>query len=420
MLKNIDIIMYILMQTLIIFSICYCFQDNFNLSLNKKRIFLSSLGGTLVYFICFKYLYTNILVLGIISLFILVCILYVINFEKIYLIIFNSTIIIITYYIMFIIVSMLSKYKPGMFDLTDYSLTIFSWIGTVILFVVAYYTCNKRFFIPNNSSAILFVSFSLSMLLIELCCLSIMPDFSKWTIYNILLFTLIGMLCLFGIIFTNILQITAKKLEKEKQLNLSNIFTNIYFDQFNKEKENLSKIRHDYKNQLIIIQELINQNKYSEVVCYINDLTNRIPNKSNLVFTNNLIIDAYLNYVITDYHNIDFKIESNNLSLLDNITTDVLLVIINLINNAIGNISDDKKIEAVFVLKENQFIIKVENTCYNNPLLKKMKTTKNDKNNHGYGIEIIKDIVDKYDGCYLTNYQNNIFSTYITLNIGEN
>lgn len=49
-----------------------------------------------------------------------------------------------------------------------------------------------------------------------------------------------------------------------------------------------------------------------------------------------------------------------------------------------------------------------------------MKTSKSDKKNHGYGIEIIKDIVDKYNGSYFTNYQNDIFVTYIILNTGEN
>ena len=68
MLKNIDIAVYILTQTLIMFCFCFCFQDNFNLSLNKMKILFSSLIGSIVYFICFKYLFINIFILGIVLL----------------------------------------------------------------------------------------------------------------------------------------------------------------------------------------------------------------------------------------------------------------------------------------------------------------------------------------------------------------
>ena len=77
-----------------------------------------------------------------------------------------------------------------------------------------------------------------------------------------------------------------------------------------------------------------------------------------MVFTKNLIIDAYINYVIADHNDINFNIESNNLSGFDNMTTDLLLVIMNLMNNAIENIGEEKKVGAFFVLKDGQFIIK--------------------------------------------------------------
>ena len=51
MLKNIDIIVYILMQTVILFSVCFCFQDNFNLSLNKPKILFSSLIGSIILYV---------------------------------------------------------------------------------------------------------------------------------------------------------------------------------------------------------------------------------------------------------------------------------------------------------------------------------------------------------------------------------
>ena len=127
------------------------------------------------------------------------------------------------------------------------------------------------------------------------------------------------------------------------------------------------------------------------------------------------MIDAYINYLIQTYSDFNFLIRSNDLSINEDMSGDLLLVIMNLINNAIENSDENKNIVAELLFETKQYIIKVENSCHEDPNLYNFKTRKKDQLNHGYGLEIVKDIVAKYHGTYLTDYHDNIFKTYIVL-----
>ena len=59
-----------------------------------------------------------------------------------------------------------------------------------------------------------------------------------------------------------------------------------------------------------------------------------------------------------------------------------------------------------------------------NPLIKnihtngkKILTSKSDKKNHGFGLEIIKDIAKSYDGDVFIDYDNDTFKIIVQLNI---
>jgi sensor histidine kinase regulating citrate/malate metabolism len=103
---------------------------------------------------------------------------------------------------------------------------------------------------------------------------------------------------------------------------------------------------------------------------------------------------------------------------------DLCSVFSNLIDNAIdacNNISDSsliKFIEVMAGLKQDYLIIKISNSKENEIMVlnSKIVTTKADKNIHGLGLNIVKEIASKYDGNFKTVYTENDFTATVWLN----
>ena len=91
----------------------------------------------------------------------------------------------------------------------------------------------------------------------------------------------------------------------------------------------------------------------------------------------------------------------------------------------------DNSIDAVVKLTENQKIMTLKIKYINDYLiitatnptnkeftskeLSSIKTTKSDKENHGYGLKIIQAICKKYNGHFELNYQNHNFIVSIMI-----
>lgn len=132
-------------------------------------------------------------------------------------------------------------------------------------------------------------------------------------------------------------------------------------------------------------------------------------------YTGNIILDVYLNHIINNNQKINFKINAINFNNLDN-NLDFIILITNIIDNAVENISSPYYIQAFFRLEENMITLKITNSTLNNPINTGFKSNKN-TDNHGLGMTIITDIVAKYNGNVIYSYENNLFTVYIELKI---
>lgn len=236
---------------------------------------------------------------------------------------------------------------------------------------------------------------------------------------NILLCIAFGMLSMNILVFYLIYGI----LVREIQINENKIFlerakseTEIY-RQVSRNYENQRKREHEYKNEMMLISSLIGLKEYEKVKSVIEEFSNNSFCRINCIDTNNIIINAILNakYEETREKDILFVLKFNDLSGLNIKDRDIVIILSNLLNNAIvasEKCKDGDKIVKIKIWEDDtSVVISVINTYLIPPIFVdgKYKTIKKDKSSHGIGIENIKDTINKYNGTCAIRYDDKYF-----------
>lgn len=214
-------------------------------------------------------------------------------------------------------------------------------------------------------------------------------------------------------------QIAIKLLLSEQRANLyeNNIINS------NKQIENTVKIRHDMKNNIACIDNLIMKGKYDEAHKICQEVTNKFSSGGTIVNTDNSLLNAVLNVEIEKarLHGISVKLKiSDNMKQFNN-GSDIISIIGNIFDNAISYLTnhETKNKEIIFSIERTGFysIIKcnnkiIESVLSKNPLL---QTDKKNKRNHGKGISIVEDIAKKHGGDVIISEKNNKFIVSVIL-----
>jgi signal transduction histidine kinase len=174
---------------------------------------------------------------------------------------------------------------------------------------------------------------------------------------------------------------------------------------------------HEFKNQILCIEALLQNQDYDELNRYVKVISGALNHEHNAINTNHVIINAILNTKYQEAINkhIVFVIKVNNLSEIRMEDGDIVILLSNLLNNAIEACEqcDTKRvIKLKFMKEEDSIIISVKNTfqhtlVYENNEIETSKTKKPEE--HGVGIKNIIRVVDKYKGSYVIQNENNEF-----------
>ena len=184
--------------------------------------------------------------------------------------------------------------------------------------------------------------------------------------------------------------------------------------------DNLDRQRkrvHEFDNQLAAIKGMLEQGNIKELEEYVNLLEEKKPIEQATIDTKHVIVNAILNTKCEEMQSKDilFVSKINDLSELTIRDDDLVVLLSNLLNNAIEACeqSVDKVIKMKFVIEDNQIILSVKNSNAELPTQVdgKIVTSKTDHpGEHGIGLKNVEEVVEKYNGAYVIDFDNELFS----------
>ena len=180
----------------------------------------------------------------------------------------------------------------------------------------------------------------------------------------------------------------------------------------NNEKE-LRKLRHDMKNHIMMLNEYLRRSDTKTALEHLTNIQDTLEEISATVCTNNPAIDAAINIGARKAQSghIEYKVQIIGNSDVFIEAADVCKFLSNAIDNAIEACIPCKE-RYVYVeldISEENLKIHIENPTLHKHNIFDFLTSKPDKENHGYGMGNMKNVVKKYNGIMNTAIKDEIF-----------
>ena len=280
-----------------------------------------------------------------------------------------------------------------------------------------------------NKRAVIFMLFPTSQVLILSVIIKLImantdnatPEIMYFTLICVVICVISDVLCYRGLIQNS--QLYETKMRNE-QLEYERSTQYRYYEKINELQHEIMKYRHDFNNVLTtamnlytfpdtaekgkeMLDELSRKNQSNKMPFYCaNNIVNAILwDKSNTAKESGVTLDCDASF-------------SNDIPVDD---VDLCCLIVNMLDNAIrgAKAAESDKSIGIKIKEENgRIYISVSNYADMPDFesTEKLPSTKANKN-HGYGTEIIRNIVQKYDGDVLFTCKDRKFSTALSIRI---
>lgn len=191
-----------------------------------------------------------------------------------------------------------------------------------------------------------------------------------------------------------------------------------HYNAIKEKQEELAKVRHDFNNQLTAALQMIEDGNKETSREMLEGLRLEVEKSKAKTWCENAVINAVLLEKSRDCKakGIVFSAE---IEIAENITVNALhlcSIFSNLLDNAIHAAMEYKgatpNISLRTSLKEKYLYIKVENTS-------PKPFAKVPESGHGYGLQIIDNIVHQYNGEFQTNWEDDIYKALVVLELPD-
>lgn len=185
--------------------------------------------------------------------------------------------------------------------------------------------------------------------------------------------------------------------------------------------EEIRQLKHDLKNQIAVLEHLIQNEKYEEAKQHIQKLSSDIYQAASVCYTGNSAIDSILNLKGTYARNCNITfLHKINIGQITCDTVGICRILGNALDNAIETCNRTQLEQKCIYVAMNQIdkklIIEIDNTSL--PVdVSNLASSKPDKKIHGIGMQSIKQTVKNMNGDIIYYYENGYFSIQIMVYI---
>ncbi|MBR1742839.1 MAG: GHKL domain-containing protein, partial [Lachnospiraceae bacterium] len=241
---------------------------------------------------------------------------------------------------------------------------------------------------------------------------------------NTILFIAFGLVFMNLYLFSLICEIAAGKEMMKKSALLAERNRQSYkrFEEIKERYERIRKKEHEFENQMMAVFALAEKQDY-EGIKKLSDKYIHSGYALEYGFdTNHPVVNVIFNerYYSALDRGMLIVYKFNDLSKLPLDEAEVSIVLSNLLDNAMEaceKCETDKIIYVNFFVKEYDVLLKVENPFVNEMRKEngRLLSTKQDDIPHGFGIENVREIVERHDGIYSVKYADHIFKVIIDI-----
>ena len=243
---------------------------------------------------------------------------------------------------------------------------------------------------------------------------------------NLVASLLIAGISVVGMMVMYIRAITKAAVAEKKLLDVRNEIIERQYFEIKKTYERYRCMLHDEKHMLLYLQECLENEDINHAKIVINSYQSDLNQVGRCRWTGIQMIDSILSIKKKRIDDFSIKLQLDcQLHTIPIDETDFIVMFSNLIDNALDAVEHSKigERDVKIILKNinSMFLLKVINTCKIQPHIKNERflTNKENKKEHGWGIESVKYIVKKYNGDISFNNKKNLFEVSIIINLSE-
>lgn len=311
-------------------------------------------------------------------------------------------------------------YHFDMVNLNELTLPCLLWQGTVYVLIfifsmIAILLLNrKRLDLENKVTQYVFLYAAVQCLMLFAVTMFVFQYKIMSAIMIGFIFAIIIASVILGIMIYKAVKTAAVKSAEAEYIKKENEIKDKHFAELKAQYVEYRRLRHDYINHLRIIKELNDPEKLRE---YTQAIEEKFEKMGKVSFCDNLAVDALLSLKNNEAvkQEVDASFEVCSLEDCSIGDFDLCVVIANLLDNAIEGASKTKDgyMHMKIVRKAERIIITAKNSA---PVVDmNLKTSKKNADNHGIGIDNIREIAQKHDGEYIAKYENGEFTGIVNM-----